>query len=364
MTRRFALHGADILVGAPLATSGAEAIRALAEGRRLAVVSDAHVAPQHGLPLAAALGVHPHDCFTVPAGESTKSREAWARLTDAMLVRGFGRDSLVVAVGGGVVGDLAGFTAATYMRGVPVVQVPTSLLAMIDAAIGGKTGVDTPAGKNLVGVFHQPALVLADPVTLATLPAPHIRNGLAEALKHAVITGAAEFEWLLAAAPAMQRAGGPDIATAAELVERHIAIKVSVVARDEREAGLRKVLNTGHTIGHAIETAVDYGMLHGECVGIGLRVEAAIAHALGIATASLEARITDALRQLGLPLRPHVPVRPQAILDATRADKKARAGAVEYALLTDVGTPAAADRAHGTPVPDDIVIRALEATLA
>jgi 3-dehydroquinate synthase len=363
MTRRFSLHGADIVVGAPLATSGADAIRAVAAGRRIAVVTDTQVAPKHGLPLAAALGVPPHDCFTVPAGEASKSREEWARLTDAMLARGFGRDSVVVAVGGGVVGDLAGFTAATYMRGVPVVQVPTSLLAMIDAAIGGKTGVDTAAGKNLVGAFHQPALVLADPVTLATLPTPHVRNGLAEALKHAAITGTDEFDWLLAAAPSMLRAGGPDMATAGELVERHVAIKVSVVARDEREASLRKVLNAGHTIGHAIETAVDYAMLHGECIGIGLRVEAAIAHALGIAPASLEPRITDALRRLDLPLRPRVTVSPQAILDATRSDKKARAGAVEYSLLTEIGTPAAADRAYGTPVPDAAVIAALEATL-
>ena len=358
-TTEFILHGARILVGASLGTGGTEAIRSVAAGRRLAIISDSNVGPLHAAAVARRLGVPTGDCFHVPAGEVSKTREEWSRLTDAMVTRGFGRDSVVVAVGGGVVGDLAGFIAATFMRGVPVIQVPTSLLAMIDAAIGGKSGVDTPAGKNLVGAFHHPVLVVADPGVLKTLPPAHLRNGLAEALKHAVITSVPEFDWLLENAGAIVRQGPPDIAVAAELVERNIRIKAGIVARDEREAGVRKTLNFGHTIGHAIETASAFALLHGECVGIGMRVEAMIAVAVGLAPDTLASRITAALAALGLPAFPALPLSPDAVLAATRTDKKARAGAAEYALACDIGVMAGAERGYGTPVPDDAVKAAI-----
>lgn len=353
------LHGAHVVVGAPITGTGIVVIQAAAAGRRLAVISDSNVSPLHARPLANTLGASADACFDVPSGEASKSRAEWARLTDAMLARGFGRDSVIVAVGGGVVCDLAGFVAATYMRGVPVIQVPTSLLAMIDAAIGGKTGVDTGAGKNLVGAFHQPLLVVADPLTLATLPAEHLRNGLAEALKHAVITGAAELEWLLAHAAAITRTGGPDEAVARQLVERNVRIKADIVARDEREGGVRKTLNFGHTIGHAIEAVAGYTILHGECVAIGMRVEGMIAQALGLADASLVARIDVALTALALPSRPPRAMDPAAVLAATRTDKKARGGVVEYALMRAVGTPAGDAAGYGTPVADPVVLDAL-----
>ena len=325
----------------------------------MAVISDSNVSLLHAAPLARALAVPGDDCFTVPAGEASKSRAEWGRLTDAMLARGFGRDSVVIAVGGGVVGDLAGFVAATYMRGVPLVQVPTSLLAMIDAAIGGKTGVDTAAGKNLVGAFHQPLLVVVDPEALRTLPAAHLRNGLAEALKHAVITGRAEFDWFVANAAAMVRSSGPDAAIIAELVERNVAIKASVVARDERENGIRKSLNFGHTIGHAIETVAGFSILHGECVAIGMRVEAMIAQALGLAGTSLVPELEQALCALQLPLRPTAALRADDVLAATRSDKKARAGTVEYALVREIGAVAGSEHSYGTRVADDVVLAAL-----
>jgi 3-dehydroquinate synthase len=315
--------------------------------------------PLYGIPLARRLGVPETDCLTIVAGESSKTRSEWARLTDLMLERGFGRDSVVVAVGGGVVGDLAGFVAATYMRGVPVIQVPTTLLAMIDASIGGKTGVDTDAGKNLVGAFHEPVLVLADLPVLRTLPPAEFRAGLAEALKHGLITSTGELDWLLANAAALARLELPALR---ELVRRHVAIKVRVVKRDMHEAGVRKTLNFGHTIGHAIESVSNYAMLHGECVAIGMLAEARIASAMRIAAPSLVDRVRAALDALGLPSSVPRQMASDTILAATRTDKKARAGAVEYALLADVGQIAAADSGYGTSVPDSVVVDALNAS--
>ena len=369
------LLGARILVGPVLAPpapgrgaatvpTAVTEIRSAVGRRRIAVISDTNVAPIHAQPLARALGAPAEDCFNVPAGEASKSRAEWSRLTDAMLARGFGRDTVVLAIGGGVVGDLAGFVAATFMRGVPFIQVPTSLLAMIDAAIGGKTGVDTGAGKNLVGAFHQPLLVIADPRTLETLPPAHFRNGLAEALKHAVITGASELEWLVNRAPRLVGSSDPETAVVAELVERNVRIKTAVVARDEREGGVRKTLNFGHTIGHAIETVSGYSMLHGECVAIGMRAEAMIAQALGLASESFSARVSEGLRALVLPLLPASPMRAEDVLAATRTDKKARDGTVEYALMSEVGAPVGRDTGYGTRVPDEIVVSALARAFA
>lgn len=351
------LHGARILIGASLDMAGAgmDAIRSAAKGARIAIVSDTNVGPLHATPLAGRLGVPESDRFQIPAGEVNKNRIEWTRLTNGMLNAGFGRDSVVVAVGGGVVGDLAGFAAATYMRGIPVIQVPTSLLAMIDAAIGGKTGVDTPAGKNLVGAFHHPTLVVADPAVLKTLPPRELRSGLAEALKHAIITSQAELDWLLANAKAMLHAEGPDQTVAGALIERNVRIKAAVVARDEKESGVRKSLNFGHTIGHAIEAASDYAMLHGESIAIGMRVEAMIAEALGLAAPTLAEQVTLAASALELRVQPSLPMTADAVLAATRTDKKARGGAVDYALAAGVGTMAAAGAGYGTRVSDDVV---------
>ncbi|MEA3246971.1 MAG: 3-dehydroquinate synthase [Gemmatimonadota bacterium] len=357
------LHGSRVVVGASLAGPGADVVREAAAGRRVALVTDTNVAPLHAAPLAARLRVDAADVFAIAPGEAGKTREGWARLTDAMLARGFGRDSVVVAVGGGVVGDLAGFVAATYMRGVPVVQVPTTLLAMIDAAVGGKTGVDAPAGKNLVGAFHHPLAVVADPAVLATLPGAELRNGLAEALKHALITSPAELGWLLDHAPQVTDPAAAASRTMAELVARNVRIKADVVRRDEREGGLRKMLNFGHTIGHAIEASADYRLPHGACVAVGMRVEARVAELAGIAAPGLAAAVTSALDALGLPRTPGVPVPPAVVTAMTRSDKKARSARVEYALLRAVGEPAAADAGYAVAVDDAHVAAALEECL-
>jgi 3-dehydroquinate synthase len=357
------LHGSRILVATGLLDRCGAELRAALPGRRVAIISDDTVAPLYAARVAAACGdidARPVRVFTVPAGEASKNRKEWARLTDELLAAGFGRDSAVVALGGGVVGDLAGFVAATFMRGVPVVQVPTTLLAMIDAAIGGKTGVDTKAGKNLVGAFHHPTLVLADPLMLGTLPLAQWRNGLAEAVKHGVIASPDAFAWLAANVESIVRAGGPAPAIAERLVRQNVEIKASVVARDEREAGVRKILNFGHTIGHAVETLSGYTLLHGECVAIGMVVEARIAAGVGVADAALADTIAGLLRGAGLPVTIPEAMSAAQVIEATRTDKKARGGSVEYALPAKLGLMAGADRGFSIPVSDDLVRAAVE----
>ena len=358
----FELHGSHLVAGTGQLDACGPAVRDAVGTRRLCIISDDTVASLWAAPLAAALGDAGIPLFTIPAGEASKTRVQWSRLTDQLLDAGFGRDSAILALGGGVVGDLAGFVAATYQRGIPFVQVPTSLLAMIDASIGGKTGVDTPAGKNLVGAFHHPALVVADPAALATLPLEHMRNGLAEAAKHAVIAGPGEFAWLAAHAGELARGGTGARATTERLVQRNIAVKFQIVSRDEREDGLRKVLNFGHTIGHAIELLANFGRLHGECVAIGMVVEARAAELAGIADAGLADALASLLLAAGLPTRVPGSLDAAAIVAATRTDKKARRGQVEYAVPVRIGVMAGADRGYALPLGDDHVLDAIAAS--
>lgn len=355
----FELHGSRIHIGAGLLDECGTLVRAALGSRRLVIVSDDTVAPLYAARVAASCGVGETHILTMPAGEEHKTRQRWARFTDAMLDLGVGRDSAVLALGGGVIGDLGGFVAATYMRGIPVVQLPTTLLAMIDAAVGGKTGVDTRAGKNLVGAFHHPALVLADPRTFRTLPLAQLRNGLAEAVKHGVVASADDFAWIGANAAQIVREGGPTDALGETLVRRNVEIKARVVAADEKEGGLRKILNFGHTIGHAVELLSGYTLLHGECVAIGMVVEARLAARLGLADASVESALVEVLRAVGLPVAIPAGMALDAVLDATRSDKKARAGAVEYALPSRIGAMAGGDRGWGIPAPDAAVLDAL-----
>jgi 3-dehydroquinate synthase len=272
--------------------------------------------------------------YSFPAGEACKTRENWSMLTDAMLDDGHGRDSCVVAVGGGVTGDLAGFVAATYLRGVPVVQIPTSYLAMIDASVGGKTGVDVRAGKNLVGSFHAPRAVFADPGTLATLPAAERAQGLVEAFKHGAILDAAYFEWLTVAA---DRLLAVDIETATEAVLRSVRIKANVVTRDEREGGLRQVLNFGHTVGHALEAATGYRMGHGTAVAAGMLLEAELGERLGVTEPGTRAKIACSLATLGLSLDSVPSLDLEAAMRFLASDKKARSGRPRYVLLRRLG---------------------------
>ncbi len=329
--------GYEVMVGAGLLGRLHELLPARCPAHRYAIISDSQVAPLYATAIVQALQAEEilADLFTFPAGEASKTRESWARITDEMLGQGFGRDSAVVAVGGGVVGDLGGFVAATYMRGIPFVQVPTSLLAMIDASVGGKTGVDAPTGKNLVGAMHQPEMVITDVEALRTLSRAHFTSGLAEAVKHGAIADASYFTWMEGAAePLLEGNQG----ARAKLIHDSIAIKADIVARDETEKGPRKALNFGHTIGHALETLSSYRLLHGEAIAVGMVLEARLGEQSGVTEAGTADRLERLLKVLGLPVRIPHEFKADQILESTRSDKKSRGGKVEYALLSSIGS--------------------------
>lgn len=351
------LHGARIVIAQDPPEALGRAIAAQWPSHRVVLIADTTVAALHGDRVREALGAEAVLPFA--AGEASKTRETWAALTDALLARGYGRDTVLVALGGGVTGDLAGFVAATYLRGVPFVQCPTSLLAMIDAAIGGKCGVDTPAGKNLVGAIYHPGIVWIDPSFLETLPLAARREGLAEAIKHGVIADASYLEWLHAQMSTLVDTAPLPRAIAHALVEHSVAIKSEVVAADEREANRRQVLNLGHTIAHAIEQVSGYTITHGEAVAIGMVAEARLAVRLGLAAAAVPERITEVVRAAGLPIALPPSVDRDAILAATRQDKKARAGMVRYALPAAIGQMAGADQGYGVPVEESAVLQTL-----
>jgi 3-dehydroquinate synthase len=346
-----------VRIGAGLRAGFAEEIAAVAPAYQYAIVTDEHVRPHYGDALAAALSEYGRvSLHVIPSGEAHKTRETWGHVTDEMLDAGCGRDTTVVALGGGVVGDLAGFVAATFMRGVPVVQCPTTLLAMIDASVGGKTGVDTAAGKNLVGSFHPPSAVLADVEVIATLSVPHRRAGLAEALKHGIICDAAYLDSLHASLAAIING---DADATLDAVSRSVEIKAEVVREDPREKGRRKTLNFGHTIGHAIELVSDFALLHGECVAIGMVLEARLAEQLGVADAGTASQIERIVGAAMLPTELPRAMDVSAVVAATHRDKKARAGAVEYALPCRVGEMADNGMTWSIPVDDTSVRRVL-----
>jgi 3-dehydroquinate synthase len=303
----------------------------------VAVVSDSNVAPRYAGRVMAALQAagYAASLLEIPAGEQHKTIQTVARLWDGFLAVGLERGSTVLALGGGVVSDLAGFAAATYLRGVRWVALPTTLLAMADASLGGKTGADLPQGKNLVGAFHPPSLVLADPEVLNTLPAGELRSGLAEALKAGII---ADPELFGRCTSLGDPAGGPiQGAELAEVVRRAVAVKVQVIEADPYERGWRAVLNLGHTVGHAVELASGFRLRHGEAVAIGLAVEAQLAEELGLAEPGLAETIRNALQGLGLPVQIPPELDPQAILQAMGSDKKRAGGRLRFALPVKIG---------------------------
>lgn len=320
-----------------------------------AVISDSNVGPRYGAALVSRLaeGGRPAQLFTFAAGETSKTRETWAKLSDQLLAAHVGRDGAVIAVGGGVVGDVAGFVAATYLRGIPWVQVPTTLVAMIDASLGGKTGVDVSLGKNLVGAFHQPRLVIADLEALMTLPAPHFTSGMAEAIKHGVIADAEYFDDLEREERAIR---AREAAALERLVARSVAIKAAVVAADERETGRRAVLNFGHTIGHALEAASGFALMHGEAVSIGMVLEARLAELAGLAAAGTASRIAQVATLYGLPVDLPGSLGLEEILSALGRDKKVRDGVVRFALPRRIGEMAGEEHSGWTvPVADSLL---------
>jgi len=326
-----------IIVGAgALAMAGAELAR-LKVGRKVALVTDAAILALHGAAVTQNLAAAGFNVTTVllPEGERAKTLEVAASTWERFLDAGLDRSSTVVALGGGAVGDLAGFAAATYMRGVNLVQLPTTLLAQVDASSGGKTAIDHPRAKNLIGAFYQPRLVLADTAALLTLPDRELRSGLAEVIKHGIVLDAAYFDEVERESAALVKR---EPATLERIVAGSCRLKASVVERDEQESELRHVLNYGHTIGHAIEAVTGYRRFaHGEAVSLGIAVEAGIAERLGLAKAGVRARQVRLLEAVGLPVR-GAGVAPSRVVEALSRDKKSRDGRVPFVLAPEIGT--------------------------
>src|SRR5687768_14796283 len=360
-SRKLTVPGPPVAVThGSLASLGAEIAKA-SPSFRYAIITDSTVAALYGERLAASFPDKDRtSVLTVSSGEIHKTRDSWATLTDQLSSTGHGRDTTIVAFGGGMVGDLAGFVAATYMRGINLVHVPTTLLALVVSAHGGKTGVDTPAGKNLVGVFHAPAAVFIDPEVLVTLPLREFQAGLAEILKHGIVQDAQYFTDVVAELPGLLSQSEVKGDTLARLIVRSVEIKTGIVARDEREHGLRKLLNFGHTLGHAIEAASGYSLLHGEAVAIGMCAEARAAERAGIAEAGTAEAIRGAVCLAGLPTALPLDVGVERVMQLARADKKKRSGELEYALPERIGRMAGGDSGWTLRLPDDLVEEVLQ----
>jgi 3-dehydroquinate synthase len=322
--------------------------------KSVAVVTNTTVAPLFLEQLARALAREGVEVVrvVVPDGEEHKDWSTLNAVFDALLEKRCGRDTTLIALGGGVIGDLAGFAAATYQRGVQYVQVPTTLLAQVDSSVGGKTAINHPLGKNMIGAFHQPRLVLADMDTLKTLPERELRSGLAEVIKHGLVRDAAFFAWLEAN---VGRLLARDAGALEHAVMRSVTIKAEIVGQDERESGLRRVLNFGHTFGHAIETGLGYGTwLHGEAVAAGMAMAADLSRQLGYLSEADTGRIRSLLERAGLPTaaRGIPPSRMQQLMSL---DKKVKEGRINFVLLERLGA---------ATLRDDIPVAALDRTLA
>ncbi len=330
-----------------------EALRVGVEpGRRVAIVTNEVVGPLYLAPVAEAFAAHDPLVITLPDGEAQKTLATIDGIVDRLLAARCDRQTTLVALGGGVVGDITGFAASVYQRGVPFVQIPTTLLAQVDSSVGGKTGVNHPRGKNMIGTFYQPVSVIIDPDTLQTLPSRERAAGLAEVIKYGAIGDAAFFDWLEQHMSRLVALDGESLAAA---IERSCRAKAAVVVADEREAGVRALLNFGHTFGHAIETGVGYGnWLHGEAVGVGMLMAADLSVRLGMLEASAAARLRALVAAAGLPAAP--PRLPAPVfLDLMAVDKKAQAGRIRFVLLEALGR---------ATVTADVPAEALAATLA
>lgn len=303
--------------------------------RRVLVVADRAVVPLYLDSVLAGLGAQEAQSLALEGGESCKSLATLERIVRRLLEGRYDRDSVIVALGGGVIGDVAGFAAACYQRGIAYLQAPTTLLAQVDSAVGGKTAVNHALGKNMIGAFYQPAAVIADMESLASLPDREIACGLAEVIKYGLVRDADLFSWLEENAERLRRR---DPEALSHIVERSCRIKAQVVACDEREQGARALLNLGHTFGHAIETALAYrDWRHGEAVAVGLSMAADLSRRHGWLDAPTTARIDRLLAAFGLPLRPAAGLEASRLLELMVVDKKARSGRLRLVLLRALG---------------------------
>ncbi|MBI5254947.1 MAG: 3-dehydroquinate synthase [Burkholderiales bacterium] len=346
----------DILIGQNLLSDEASWSGLPASADAL-IVTNTTVGPLYAAQLSAMLARHHRRVLQVqlPDGEAHKDWVTLNLIFDALLGAGCDRKTVLYALGGGVVGDMAGFAAACYMRGVPFVQVPTTLLAQVDSSVGGKTAINHPLGKNMIGAFYQPARVICDLSLLRTLPARELSAGLAEVIKYGPIADAAFLDWIEAHVDELLAQEGDALAHA---VRRSCEIKAWVVGQDERESGLRAILNFGHTFGHAIESGLGYGQwLHGEAVGCGMVLAAALSQRCGLVEDAFVRRLTRLIERAGLPVR--APAMPEARwLELMRVDKKAEAGEIRFVLIDGMG------RAVMRGAPDEWVLEVIAAHTA
>lgn len=314
---------------------------------RPVVITDTNVEKLMAKPLSERLGA---ELIAFPCGEQYKTRETKAWVEDQLILKGYGRDTCIIAVGGGVVTDLAGFVAATYCRGVALILVPTTLLGIVDAAIGGKTAVNHPKGKNMIGAFYPANETWIDPEVLATLPRTEMQNGLVEMVKHALIHSYEAFQELEGSYSQLQD----------YQIQQSCDIKAKIVAQDPTENGMRRLLNFGHTIGHALEVESDYNITHGEAVAIGILAECRIAVEMQLMPKEDLERIHTLLRKIGLPLVIPENISHAAILSALRYDKKAREGKPRFALIEGIGKPLEFNGAYCSYIESIYITRALE----
>ncbi len=295
--------------------------------------------------------------FSFPSGEEHKSRKTKEHLEDQMLGAGLGRDTGVLALGGGVVTDVAGYVAATYCRGLPLAMIPTSLLGMVDSSLGGKLGVNVPQGKNLIGAIYQPRIVLIDPSLLRSLPMKDLRSGVMEMIKHGLIADAAYFDYLESHSTDVLQV---ESAVMEQVIYDSCRIKAQIVEEDEKETGKRRLLNFGHTIGHALENLSHYSMSHGEAVAIGILVESYIAVQMGYLSAGSFERILHIFKMYGFTLRLPQHYVAEAVYAAMRMDKKSIQGTPRFVLLAEIGSPLPFHSSYCTQIDEKLLFQALK----
>ncbi len=321
--------------------------------RRTVVITDDQVATHYLATAATCWGISAADQLVLPAGESNKTLPTLETIFDFLMARRCDRKTLLIALGGGVVGDMVGFAAACFQRGVAFIQVPTTLLAQVDSSVGGKTAVNHPGGKNMIGAFHQPVAVVIDTKTLASLPTREITAGIAEIIKYGLIRDANFFGWLEQNLPALLQLQADKLI---EAIERSCANKAAIVSADETEQGIRAILNFGHSFGHAVETATGYqSWLHGEAVGLGMRMAASLSVRMNDLTADQAQRINLLIDAAGLPDRLPDNSQPEQLLELIYADKKTESGRLTFITLKDIGQAAISKQ-----IDDQLVLQVIE----
>lgn len=348
----------DILIKEGVLGQIAHDIKNEALAYRYAIITDSNVESLYAGKLHQDLESHGliSQIIAFPAGEKQKSRETKAWIEDRMLESNYGRDSAVVALGGGVVGDIAGYVAATYTRGLPYIQIPTTLVACVDSSIGGKTAVDTPHGKNLIGSFHQPWRVYVDVAALSTLDEKEIREGLAEVIKYGVISDSSLFSYV---DNNLEKIFTYDCEVLTHIIKRGCEIKARVVERDERESDLRKILNFGHTIGHAVENLSGYTISHGQAISIGMVAEGRIALEMGLWKENELMSLSALIEKAGLPTKMPEGMNIKDIIDTMMLDKKSRAGRIEMVLPETIGKMSNSKEGYARKIDESLIEKVL-----